>query len=251
MRLACACLAVAVAAASGVACRTKPAAGRRCFHVEEVSCTAPDRALVCEGTVAGAEAQDGTWREVGCKGARGCARRGAADECDDTVAADDDPCPRGPPLDYACSRDGTRALACTDGSYRLWRACRGADGCRIVDGRNIQCDTSLGEPGDPCGQRGTYACSADRTTLLTCDGGALQPASSCRGPDACHIQREGHRVDCDDAVATVGDPCDQPARIACSTDHMTELVCTAGKYEKKRVCRRTACRLEGSELYCD
>jgi hypothetical protein len=244
---------VVLATWTGVAaCRAKPAPGAPCANVDQLVCAGPDRALVCEAAPAGGEARGrGAWAAVTCKGARGCARRGDADECDDTLAADDDPCPRGPPLDYACTADGARALACAEGTFRLWRACRGPEGCRVVDGRNIQCDTSLGEPGDPCAQKGTYACSADRSTMLVCDGAALARASSCRGPEACHVERDSHRIDCDDGVAVEGDPCDQARRITCSVDHKAELVCAEGKYARKRECRRTDCRLEGSELFCD
>ncbi len=219
---------------------------------------------MCEGAPgaspdAGGAPQRGpsAWRAVGCAGKGGCARREGVDDCDDTVGAEADPCPRGPPVDYACTADGARALACDDGRFGLWRACRGPDGCRVVDGKNIGCDTTLGQPGDPCGQTGTYACSVDRKTMLACDGAALVAASSCSGPAGCQIQRETHHVDCDDSVAVEGDPCDQAKRITCSADHKSELVCTGGRYAKKRDCRRTDCRLEGtehaehSELFCD
>jgi hypothetical protein len=189
--------------------------------------------------------------DVPCKGAQGCSRKGDTDECDDTVAAEGDSCPYNPPLDYACTADKARALVCRDGRYALWRACRGPDACQIEGGRNVRCDTTLGEPGDPCAQQGTYACSSDARAMLLCDGSTLAPASSCRGPGGCHIQRDTRKVECDDALAEEGDPCDQAKRITCAVDRKAELVCQGGKYAKKRDCRRTDCRLEGSELFCD
>lgn len=87
--------------------------------------------------------------------------------------------------------------------------------------------------------------------MLSCDGSTLAAASSCRGPAGCVIERESNRVDCDDAVAIEGDPCDQPRRIACSVDRKAELVCDANRYARKRGCSRTDCRLEGTELFCD
>ncbi|HEY8038849.1 MAG TPA: hypothetical protein VIF15_03615 [Polyangiaceae bacterium] len=225
------------------ACRSRPAAGGSCRVPDQLVCSAGDRALVCEAA--------GTWQEVPCKGARGCAHRDTADECDDTLAADGDACPHNPPLDYACTADRVRALVCKDGRFALWRQCRGPDGCQVVDGRNVHCDTTLGDPGDPCAQQGTYACAVDGKAMLLCDGSTLAPASSCRGPQGCHIQRETRKVDCDDAVAQEGDPCDQPKRIACAVDHKAELVCQEGKYAKKRDCRRSDCKLEGNELFCD
>ncbi len=87
--------------------------------------------------------------------------------------------------------------------------------------------------------------------MLVCDGTTLVPASSCRGADGCHIERGARTVACDDSVALEGDPCDQPKRIACSIDRKSELVCSASRYARKRDCRRTDCKLDGNELFCD
>ena len=230
------------------ACREKPAAGGTCALPDQLVCGGADHALLCEPAPSGGAT---AWREIPCKGAKGCSRSNVADECDDTLAREGDPCPPSPPLDYACTADRARALFCKDGRYALWRACRGPDACRVEDGRNVRCDTTLGEPGDPCGQQGTYACSSDSKAMLLCDGSAVVLASSCRGPEGCHIQRETRKVDCDDSVAQEGDPCDQPKRIACAVGGRAELVCLESRYVKKRDCRRTDCRLEGSELFCD
>jgi hypothetical protein len=237
------------------ACRTTPVVGEKCAVADQLFCPRRDRALVCEPPEGAPgpkpAAFSGVWVEVLCKGARGCERRDTTSECDDTVATEGERCPIGPPEDYACTLDRSKALVCRDGRFGVWRACRGPQGCQVVDGRNVQCDTTLGEPGDPCAQKGTYACSTDRTAMLTCDGGALFAATSCRGSAGCVIERESNRVDCDDAVALEGDPCDQPRRIACSLDRKAELVCDANKYAKKRGCLRSDCRLEGTELFCD
>jgi len=209
---------------------------------DQLICGSPDRALVCDSTA---------WLTVPCKGPRGCARRGDNDECDDTLALEGDLCPRNPPLDYACTADHTKALVCKDGRFGLWRDCRGPEGCQIVGDRNLHCDTTLGVAGDPCAQQGTYACSVDQKMMLLCDGNSLSPASSCRGPQGCHIERESRKVDCDDAVALEGDPCDQLKQITCAVDHKTELVCDGKRYSKKRECRRSDCRVSGTELFCD
>jgi hypothetical protein len=244
-----------MAAAAGLvtvaACRTRPAPGGKCLVPDQLLCSGTDHALLCEPAGVGSAATPATWVEVPCKGAHGCSHKSDADECDDTVAAAGDPCPRSPPLDYACSADGAKALVCKEGRYDLWRSCRGPEQCKVEGGRNVRCDTTLGEPGDPCGQQGTYACSSDGKSMLVCDGSALAPASTCRGPDGCRIQRDTRKVDCDDSLAEEGDPCDQPRRIACAGDRKAELVCQGGKYAKKRDCRHTDCRLEGSHLYCD
>jgi hypothetical protein len=241
----CALLAVLLAI---VACREKPAAGGRCTLPDQLVCGGLDRAWLCEpGPSGGATA----WADIPCKGRHGCSHKSDADECDDTLAGEGDPCPRGAPLDYACTPDRARALACTEGRYALWRACRGPNGCQVEGGRNIRCDTTLGQPGDPCAQQGTYACSSDSRSMLVCDGSSLTTASSCDGPEGCHIQRETRKVECDDSLVQEGDPCDQPKRIACAADRKAELVCLASRYTKKRDCRRSDCRLDGSELFCD
>lgn len=217
-------------------------------------CADLGHALVCAGgasTDPGAARDAGTWTRVACRGDGGCAHRGGADDCDDTVAAEGEACPGDPPVDYACTPDGTRALACAAGRFALWRACRGPEGCLVGDVRNIRCDTSLGQESDPCGQSGTYACSEDHKTMLVCDAGALSAATSCSGPAGCAVERETHKVSCDDSVAAEGEPCDEARRITCSMDHKSELVCSGGRYAKKRDCRRTDCRLDGAELFCD
>ncbi len=237
------------------ACRTHPTAGDKCRVPGQLVCEGRDRAVVCDST---------TWADVPCRGPRGCGRpsnsgnTASADECDDTVASENDACPRNPPLDYACTADHSKALVCKDARFALWRNCRGPSGCEIVDGRNVHCDTSAGEPGDPCEKQGTYACSVDAKTMLVCSGSALAPASSCHGPGACSIDHDTHKVDCDDTLADVGDPCDEPRRITCAPDHKAELVCVsaqdggaAGNYEKRRDCKRTDCRIGGSKLFCD
>ena len=242
-------LAAAVALVAVAACHTRPAPGGKCRATDPLVCGGVDTALVCQ--LPAPAAQEGAWVAVPCKGTGGCARRSESDECDDTVAAEGDLCPTSPPLDYACSPDRKVALVCRDGRFGIWRDCRGPEGCSVEGGRNVRCDTTLGEPGDPCAQAGTYACSADRQAMLSCDGSSLSTASSCRGPQGCRVERETRKVQCDDAVALDGDPCDQEARIACALDRKAELSCIHGKYGKKRDCRRSDCRLDGNELFCD
>jgi hypothetical protein len=198
----------------------------------------------------------GLWVEVSCKGKGGCVHQGNADECDDTSGALGDPCPPGPPVDYACTGDSRSALVCKDGRFALWRNCRGKAGCAFTSGRHLNCDTTLGESGDACEAAGTYSCSADQTQMMVCDGKALGVASSCKGPLGCHFDRDEHKVDCDDTLAREGDPCDRPNRITCGPNGQVELVCANGDagaptYTKKRECRRSSCRIENGDLYCD
>ena len=242
MRLAARIVLGLAALAATAACRHRPSTGDRCRAENQLVCVGDDRAVICNS---------GAWVEVPCRGRRGCGRRGDSDECDDTIAKDGDACPRTPSIDYACTPDRADAVICKNGLFALWRRCRGPDKCEVVDGHNLHCDTRVGAPGDPCGQRGTYSCTDDHGAMLVCDGTTLTAASSCRGPDGCRMERSTPKVECDDSVALEGDPCDQPKRIACSVDRKSELVCATGKYAKKRECRHHECKLDGNELFCD
>jgi len=235
----------AIAIAVIAACRPGPRPGGECRIENQWVCSTHDRGLLCES---------GAWTEMPCRGSGGCSRHGAADACDDTVAQEGDHCPRQLPADYACSADGARALTCKGGRFELWRNCRGSQRCAVAADRHLDCDTTLGQVGDPCEKLGTYACSLDERGLLLCDGHSLVEASSCRGPSGCRFDRQTHQVACDDRMAADGDLCDQPNRISCSLDGKLELVCDPGaehKYIKKRECRRTACRIEDNDLFCD
>ncbi len=248
-----------VAAATG--CPSRPKPGEACRVPDQLVCAASNRGLVCDPPAGSASAEASTpapraWTEVACKGARGCARAGDDDACDDTVASEGDPCPRSPPLDYACGTDHGSALVCHDGRFSLWRRCRGPEGCRVLDGRNVHCDTSLGEAGDPCERPGTFACSVEGNAMLECDGKALSLVASCKGAKGCFFEHgepgaEPHKVECDDKIADDGDPCMQDRRITCATDHKSELVCDGHKFAKKRDCAHADCRVEGTELFCD
>jgi hypothetical protein len=248
--------AIAVALTVIAACRAKPATGGQCHAPDQLVCANGDLALVCvapggDEVVRAAPGITGKWFDVPCKGAHRCAHQGTTDECDDTIAEEGDHCPPAPPVDYACTSDKKRALVCQRGQFLVWRQCRGPDACQVVDDRKVQCDTTLGEPGDPCAQDGAYACSVDRGTMLRCDGATLAAASTCRGPKGCQVQRDTRNVDCDDAIAQEGDPCDYDNRPSCSVDKKSELVCKGKTFAFKRACRRTDCRVEGNELFCD
>jgi hypothetical protein len=223
-------------------------------------CASHDQALVCTS---------GAWRATPCRGPGGCgpnpdhAHGGtSADRCDDTIAAEGDACLDGPAADYACTRDHARALVCSGGHFNVWRQCRGEHACAIDANRHLDCDTTLGAAGDPCEKQGAYACSIERDVMLQCRGMSLVASSSCRGPEGCRFDRERHRVDCDDGTAREGDPCEVRDRVACAVGGKYELVCESRAsegdadigtltYAKKRECRRTDCRVDGNDLYCD
>jgi hypothetical protein len=245
-------LATWVVAVTGCPSRPKPGA----------ACRVPN-ALVCASSVEADVCTSGAWRAVPCRGPAGCspgAGASRADRCDDTIAESGDACPDVPAIDYACTGSRADALACTNGHFDLWRHCRGERGCAIDASHHLDCDTTLGAVGDPCEKQGAYACSVERDAMLQCRGSSLATVSSCRGPEACHFDREQHLVACDDGVAREGDPCDTPGRVACAASGQYELACGSDAdggsvgpltYAKKRECRRTDCRVDGTKLFCD
>lgn len=237
-------LLVFVASVAGLmaGCPSRPIAGAACHVPDRLVCAGGDRALLCDSA---------SWRDVPCRGRRGCNQREGADECDDELALEGDPCPRNPAVDYACSVDHTAALECRSGRFSLWRRCRGEAGCRLVADHRLDCDTTLSEADDPCETQGTYSCSIDRTAMLQCNGRSFVAASSCRGPQGCRLDPDTHKVACADTVALEGDPCDEERRITCNMDGKAELICEGNRYLRKRECRHMGCRVEGSELFCD
>lgn len=243
-RVANACVLVLALAAAGVvaSCRARPIVGTTCRTPDALTCSDLGHALLCDGM---------TWREVPCRGRHGCSHHAGNDDCDDELALVGDPCPHSPAVDYACSLDHKAALECKDGLFSLWRHCRGEGGCRLVGDRRLDCDTTLSETDDPCEKKGTYSCSTDRKAMLECDGRSFLTVATCRGVEGCRFDADTHKVDCSDAVALEGDPCEDERRITCNADGKSELVCQGNRYVRKRECRRMGCRVEGSELYCD
>lgn len=69
--------------------------------------------------------------------------------------------------------------------------------------------------------------------------------SSCRGARGCVI---GDAVDCDSSIAVVGDPCDGPKAIACSTDNRQLLRCAGGVYQVGESCRNACLATKGRVL---
>lgn len=86
----------------------------------------------------------------------------------------------------ACEDGGRHALSCVDKKMVIVHTCGGPEGC-VYDAavKAVRCDTSVGEPGDPCAD-GTTACSLDGHALLACKDGHLVIGQECNGPNgAC------------------------------------------------------------------
>jgi hypothetical protein len=88
------------------------------------------------------------------------------------IARADDPCV--PSRDRSvCTEDGTAWLTCRSARYTVDSRCRGPRRCVFMGafGGAEVCDTSVGEPGDPCLAGST--CNADNSAALVCEGGHL------------------------------------------------------------------------------
>jgi hypothetical protein len=152
---------------------------------DEHACTADKkRALVCK---------DGKLeRSLECRGKGGCSVLGRTVSCDTTVAAKGDPCPQTGAT--ACSEDQKEMLVCRDGTFVLYRHCRGQFGC-FVKGDDPSCDETLSVEGDPCGMPGQVVCSLDGQSELVCQGGAFVRTRGCK--TGCSVtNRAGRPIDC-------------------------------------------------------
>lgn len=92
-----------------------------------------------------------------------------------------------------CSGDTIDWLQCKDGKLIVAAKCRGPKHCRSGRDRGlgvqiIQCDVSVSEANDPCIGSGK-SCTADKTALLACTKGHMQP-SPCGGGHTCHVKGE-------------------------------------------------------------
>jgi hypothetical protein len=85
---------------------------------------------------------EGRWTAIGCGGPDGCSVSGRFVDCDDSRAADGDPCGRDGEGNAACSHDGKHVLECVDTRWRTGDAC--ASGCKpSSDGRWVDCEAEL------------------------------------------------------------------------------------------------------------
>ena len=239
--------AIALLFSQTLGCTPRPAAGEKCKYLGRYTCIHASLALYCNA---------GTYVPVPCRGPDGCGtpheNSHESSTCDDRVALENDPCPAQvhDGDTFACAPDGATALVCRGGKFVRWRACRGPKGCSTA-ARELACDITISEPGDPCSTAGAFACSVDAKRMLQCDGQTLKTKTTCGGHDGCRLEAGGHRVECDDSIATEGDVCDTDGALACSADKSSELVCVEMRYARKRGCKRAGgCAVKGGQVLC-
>ncbi len=234
-------LSLLAVAASGC----KPKVGKKCSAGESY-CT-KDGALFC--------GDDNKLQATACHGPKGCVQHGKSADCDVSLAVASESCEDNENL--ACAIDRKAVLECKDHVWTVDATCKGAKGCE-AKGNELFCDHTYAEKDDPCRHEGQYACSSDKAFILKCDGTAMRPINSCRGPKGCtfeeHAERKMTEFSCDDSLAAEGDPCDSNDVHACAMDKKSTFVCKDKKFVAHKGCpgpRGCTVDAAAQKLSCD
>jgi hypothetical protein len=221
----------------------KPKAGASCKIETKEVCVSEKQALVCH---------DGKWEEMSCKGPNGCAKSGNESTCDQTVAEDKDVCNL--VNDYVCSSDKKGMLECTKNRWSFVQSCLGDRAC-VMEQKKVTCDNSIANVGDDCREEDDYACTPDKKNALVCKGKKFGIASNCKGKNACRVTGDkatGFKVECDDSIANIGDPCDKEGHFACAPDEKQIVKCVGKKFIADDKCQKKQekCAVKGELVGC-
>lgn len=170
-------------AAALFACKSKPKSGDSCKNEGEAVCDGKQTIITCKG---------GKWEAVSCKGPEGCAEQGAIVKCDETLAAEGDPCGSQTDEHYSCSTDKKSQLKCESGKWKMVGKCGGPKACEAKF-PFVNCDNSISAVGDPCAKEGDASCSTDGKAILECKGGKFAETQKCDGK----CKAEGLFVKCE------------------------------------------------------
>ena len=230
---------VALAFAAITVCFTacKPKVGANCSVDGKVQCQDKATAFVCHSK---------KWEVMACRGPKGCTGAGASTECDQTVAKVTDVCNNA--SDYTCSDDKKQSLHCKNDKWELDEPCGGPKGC-TQSSHTVDCDTTFSKEGDKCTREDNHACTPDKKGHVVCHGGKFVLTEYCRGQNSCRVV--GDKINCDDSLASVGDPCDTEDNYACSVDAKTILKCRSKKFILDETCRKgLSCKVSASTVGC-
>lgn len=220
----------------------KPKAGASCKIETKEVCVGDKQALVCH---------DGKWEDMMCRGPAACAKNGSEGTCDQSVAEDKDVCNL--VNDYVCSGDKKTMLECTKNHWGFVQSCLGDRGC-VMESKKVTCDNSIANVGDACREEDDYACSPDKKNALVCRGRKFTVASNCKGKSACRVTGDkaaGFKVECDDSIATPGDPCDKEGHFACAPDEKQIVKCVGKKFIGDDKCKKQEkCSVRGELVGC-
>lgn len=145
----------------------------------------------------------------------------------------------------SCSADSDSVL-CLDPQTRLscegekWQSesCLGPAGCE-VSGRFVKCDTSIANEGAACEKDGNYSCTADKKTMLICQGRKWAFNEKCLGERGCVA---GFMAVCDSSIGVEGEICGSGTEATkgvsygCTADKKTLLACKDRKWKRTEEC---------------
>jgi hypothetical protein len=203
-------------------------------------CLDAKRAIVCD---------DGKFVETPCKGKAGCSTVQERTACDISGNQPGDVCGTGDEGIAVCAGDDAM-LACHGRRFERV-SCRGPRGCEMVSAQ-ASCDQSVAEVGEACKKENAKACSADKTQVLSCQGGRMAAQYLCRGEGHCNS--ESGKLACDETVARLGDVCDKSlnGHIACSEDKKSLITCQNARFVPSEKCKPgTLCSISGQSTKCE
>jgi len=233
-------LLVTACLAATLATGCKPKAGAACKLEKTEVCVGDKQALACH---------EGKWEEMSCKGPAGCNKKDNV--CDQSVADDKDVCNL--EGDFLCQTDKKGMLECQRSRWTLAQTCLGERGC-TMEAKKVTCDNSIANLGDACREEDDYACTADKKSALVCRQGKFVISSYCRGKNGCRVigdKTAGFKVECQDDVAPIGDPCDKEGNYACTPDEKQIVKCVGKKYVADDRCKgKEKCGIRGDLVGC-
>jgi hypothetical protein len=124
----------------------------------------------------------------------------------------------------------------------------------VLDQKKVTCDNSIANAGDTCTETDDYACTQDGTSALVCKDGKFTVASICKGKNHCKVTGDkstGFKVECDDQIANVVDPCEREGHYSCTPDEKSIVKCKDKKFVQDDKCKRNEkCAVRGDLVGC-
>jgi hypothetical protein len=234
---------LAAAALLGIALvGCKPKAGASCKIETKEVCVEDKKALVCH---------DGKWEEMSCRGDKGCQKSGSDSTCDQSVAEEKDVCNL--IGDFVCTADKKGMLECKGNRWTFVQSCLGERAC-VMEQKKVTCDNSVANLNDTCREEDDYACAPDKKSALVCRSGKFVTASKCSGKNGCRVtgdKASGYKVECDDSIANIGDPCEKDGHYACAPDEKQIVKCVNKKFVADDKCKgKDKCAVRGEQVGC-
>jgi hypothetical protein len=133
------------------------------------------------------------------------------------------------------------------------QSCLGERNC-VMEQKKVTCDNSIANTGDACREEDDYACSPDKKVAVVCRSGKFTVASNCKGKNGCRVtgdKNTGFKVECDDSIANIGDPCDKEGHFACAPDEKQIVKCVGKKFAADDKCKKQEkCAVKGELVGC-